>query len=139
MAEPLFMSLAEWQHMLEHGVPDDPPEWFQYQLQALLYKKATYVGTVLPSSTCHYCGDKATTEDHIVPRCDLPKPMSRVPYWFRSTNVVPACGPCNNRKGACRSDCECNHCRWAWVTAKACFLPEGYQERGLVYIVRSPG
>lgn len=94
---------------------------------------------VLHASTCHYCGAKATTEDHVVPRCDLPKPMSRLPYWFRSLDVVPCCGPCNNIKGPCRSDCTCDLCDWLWNTAKACFLPKGYVERGWVKIVRSPG
>jgi len=35
------------------------------------YKKERPVGSVLASTTCHYCGGKANTEDHIVPRCDL--------------------------------------------------------------------
>lgn len=111
-----------------------------YALEALLYRREPNVGTVLPSSTCHYCGDKATTEDHIVPRADLPKPMSLLPYWFRSNNVVPACFKCNVViKGCYRSDCTCDHCDWAWRTAMACFLPEGYEPRGFVKVVRSPG
>ena len=114
-------------------------EWLPFTLQALLYRKDPQVGTVLSGSICHYCGAKATTEDHIVPRCDLPRPASRLPYWFRSCNVVPACSPCNNRKSNWRSDCTCDHCSWAWTTAKAVFLPENYEERGIIHIVRSPG
>ncbi len=94
---------------------------------------------VLHSSTCHYCGEHARTEDHVVPRADLPKPMYLLPYWFRSMNVVPSCGDCNNRKGCLRSDCTCDLCDWLWNTAKACFLPDGYVERGHIQIVRSPG
>lgn len=97
------------------------------------------MGTVLRSSVCHYCGDPARTEDHIVPRADLPKPMAILPYWFRSQNVVPACQDCNGTKAALRSDCTCGHCTWAWNTAIACFLPDGYQPRGYIKIVRSPG
>lgn len=118
---------------------DWPEEWMVFALEALRYRRGEDVGTVLPSSTCHYCGAKATTEDHIVPRCDLPKPMSQLPYWFRSNNVVASCAPCNNIKGPARADCTCDHCTWAWRTAKACFLPVDYQERGYCYIVRSPG
>jgi 5-methylcytosine-specific restriction endonuclease McrA len=40
--------------------------------------------------TCAYCTERATTADHVLPRCqggthDL-------------ANLVPACGPCNTRK-----------------------------------------
>lgn len=73
------------------------------------------------SNVCHYCGEKADTEDHIVPKCLLPKPMSRVPYWFRSQNVVPACKPCNNFKAHFRSNCFCSLCVWAWNTAKGVY------------------
>jgi hypothetical protein len=90
------------------------------------------MGSVLVSKVCHYCGGKATTEDHIVPRCDLPKPLSLLPYWFRSQNVVPSCLDCNGDKGPFRSDCTCAHCTWAWNTAIACFLPVGYVPRGYV-------
>jgi len=92
------------------------------------------MGTVLISKVCHYCGGKATTEDHIVPRADLPKPLSRLPYWFRSQNVVPACLDCNGRKDCLRSDCTCPHCEWAWNTAIKCFLPPGYRPRGYISI-----
>lgn len=95
-------------------------------------------GSVLRSLSCHYCGGKAGTEDHIVPRADLPRPMSRVPYWFRSLDVVPACGECNGRKAWFRSDCACDHCVWAWNTAKNCFMPVGYEERGWVALQQDP-
>lgn len=115
-----------------------PAEWLPYAIESLLYKKEAWVGTVLPSSVCHYCGAKATTEDHIVPRCDLPAGIEQ-PYWFRSNNVVAACSPCNWTKGRDRSDCTCDHCTWAWKTALACLLPVDYQMPPTVLIVRSPG
>lgn len=92
------------------------------------------MGSVLRSTICHYCGGKADTEDHIVPRCDLPRPQSRLPYWFRSLNVVPACKACNGAKGPYRSDCTCAHCEWAWNTALHIWLPQGYQPRGYVSV-----
>jgi hypothetical protein len=95
-------------------------------------------GSVLRSLTCHYCGERAEGEDHIVPRADLPKPLSKLPYWFRANDVVPACQPCNGDKAWFRSDCVCSHCTWAWSTAHALFLPEGYTERGWVAIQQNP-
>jgi hypothetical protein len=95
-------------------------------------------GTVLRSLTCHYCGGKAGTEDHVVPRTDLPRPMSRLPEWFRSLSVVPSCKDCNGAKSWFRSDCTCDHCRWVWGTAKALFLPPGYVERGWVAVQQNP-
>ena len=94
------------------------------------------MGSVLRSGICHYCRGRATTEDHIVPRCDLPKPLSRLPYWFRSLFTVPACKPCNNIKDCLRSDCVCEQCTWVWNTARACFLPADYQPRGYVQVCR---
>lgn len=95
------------------------------------------MASVLLSSTCHYCGVRGRmTEDHVVPRADLPRPLSRLPYWFRSQNVVASCGPCNNTKGCFRSDCECAQCTWAWRTAQALFMPIGYQPRGYIAVVR---
>ena len=96
------------------------------------------MGSVRISQICHYCGGKATTEDHIVPRCDLP-PGIRQPYWFRSNNVVPSCSPCNNSKGCLRSDCGCPHCDWAWATALARFLPLGYEPHGYVTLTGHVG
>jgi hypothetical protein len=89
------------------------------------------------SQICHYCGGRATTSDHIVPRADLPRPLSRLPYWFRSQNEVPACFTCNGDKAAFRSDCLCAQCTWCWCTAQACFMPVGYQPRGYVSIVQN--
>jgi len=79
------------------------------------------MGSVLVSSTCHYCGDKATTDDHVVPRSLLPKPQSLLPYWFRAMNVVPACAPCNGAKANHRSDCHCTQCVRAWGSAAALY------------------
>lgn len=94
------------------------------------------MGSVLQSTTCHYCGDPAKTEDHIVPRCDLPKPMSRLPYWFREMDVVPACKKCNNDKGPMKSDCDCRQCIAAWAVATKHYLPPGYTPRGFIKLQR---
>lgn len=92
------------------------------------------MGSLLASLVCHYCGEKATTQDHIVPRCDLP-PLILLPPWFRNQLVVPACKDCNGEKGPFRSDCQCPHCDWVWATAIGeGFLPLGYQPRGFVSI-----
>jgi hypothetical protein len=94
------------------------------------------MGSVLRSTICHYCGGKATTEDHIVPRAILPKPLSLLPYWFRGNNVVPACWDCNIvLKGAERSDCECDECTWAWNTALALFVNPNTRPRRIVVLV----
>jgi hypothetical protein len=95
-------------------------------------------GSVLRSLACHYCGERAGTEDHIVPRCDLPRPMSRLPEWFRSLSVVPSCKDCNGAKSWFRSDCACDACTWCWNTARALFLPQGYTERGWVAVQQNP-
>ena len=47
---------------------------------------------VLSSGTCVYCAAPATTVDHVVP-------LARGGYEIES-NLVPACGSCNSRKGA---------------------------------------
>lgn len=96
------------------------------------------MGSVLLSQVCHYCGAKATSEDHIVPRALLPKPLSQLPYWFRSNDVVAACNPCNWVKSHYKSDCTCDHCRWAWRTALGCGWIKT-DEVEVVQIVRSPG
>ena len=74
------------------------------------------------------------TQDHIVPRCDLPPGIAQ-PYWFRSNNIVAACSPCNNTKGCLRSDCTCAQCVWAW---KLAYVLWKVQERGHINVVRSP-
>lgn len=78
------------------------------------------------SSICHYCGKKATTSDHVVPRAAFRVHQSQLPYWFRQHNIVPACHKCNEFKAHFRSDCECAQCTWVWRTALAAFLPETY-------------
>lgn len=87
------------------------------------------MGSVLASQTCHYCKGKARTEDHVVPRCALPRPLSRLPEWFRSMNVVPACKNCNNDKGAARSSCACKQCTNAWGAARQWIVPSYRCER----------
>jgi len=81
------------------------------------------------SGICHYCGDRATTDDHVVPRSAFRTPQSALPYWFRCHNIVPACKPCNGFKANYRSECECNQCDWVWRTALALYLPEDYEVR----------
>ena len=51
---------------------------------------------------CHYCGGKATTRDHVVPRSrgGTNKPQ----------NLVPACEPCNKAKADKWPTCDCWHC-----------------------------
>lgn len=93
------------------------------------------MGSVLRSTVCHYCGGKATTEDHIVPRAILPKPLSRLPYWFRSNDVVPACFDCNGRKGCEMSDCTCDHCTWAWNVALKLYVLPNVRPRRVVTLV----
>jgi hypothetical protein len=43
---------------------------------------------------CRYCGAHADTADHIVPRRDGGSDEAK--------NLVPACQPCNSRKGGAR-------------------------------------
>lgn len=121
--------------------PDWNEDWLPYAIASLEFRRFEDVGTVLPSSTCHYCGAKATTEDHIVPRALLPKPLSTMPYWFRANDVVPACALCNWSKSHYRSDCQCSHCEWAWRTVAGCgwVSAQIIEEVRIVFIVRSPG
>src|SRR3954462_498010 len=92
------------------------------------------MGSVLRSTVCHYCEGKATTEDHIVPRAILPKPLSRLPYWFRANDVVPACFTCNGEKGCERSGCECDQCTWAWNVALKLFVLPNIRPRDVVVL-----
>jgi hypothetical protein len=95
------------------------------------------VGSLLISTICHYCGGRADTQDHIIPRCDLP-PLILLPPWFRNHLVVPACKGCNGEKGPYRSDCTCDHCEWVWGTALGeGFLRPGYMPRGYVSIAHN--
>jgi hypothetical protein len=94
------------------------------------------MGSVLRSQTCHYCGKSANTEDHIVPRCDLPR-MATLPYWFRELDVVPACKKCNGDKGPMKSDCDCRQCIAAWAVAVKHYLPPGYTPRGYIKMQRN--
>jgi 5-methylcytosine-specific restriction endonuclease McrA len=41
---------------------------------------------------CHYCGDPATTVDHVIP-------VSKGGAPYDEANLVPSCKPCNDRKG----------------------------------------
>lgn len=81
------------------------------------------------SSVCHYCGHRATSDDHIVPRSAFTVHQSALPYWYRQHNITPACVPCNGFKAHYRSDCACAQCTWSWQHALALFLPQGYEVR----------
>lgn len=90
------------------------------------------MGSVLASTICHYCGPagiKATTQDHVVPRAILPKPLTKLPYWYRSCLVVPSCFHCNGVKAEDRSDCTCGMCEWLWTTALKLWLPKDYEPK----------
>lgn len=74
---------------------------------------------------CHYCGEPATTRDHVVPRSRMaiefrqdPKRISKA----RASNVVASCAPCNQEKADQRSTCDCRLCTMAWLT----FGPAGW-------------
>lgn len=67
----------------------------RYVFQAWLYRDAAWHrgGVFLRDKhRCAYCGAKATTVDHLVPR-------SRGGQWSW-LNCVAACSPCNARKGS---------------------------------------
>lgn len=81
------------------------------------------------SSVCHYCGSKATTDDHIVPKSAFSVHQSALPYWFRQHNIAPCCRPCNHFKANYQSDCSCSQCTWVWKVALAMFLPSDYVVR----------
>ena len=97
------------------------------------------MGSLLRSTICHYCGTRRgkITQDHVIPRCDLP-PLMLLPSWFRDQLVVPSCSPCNNRKGPFRSDCRCPQCTWVWGTALGQgFMRRDYRPRGVRAVVRN--
>lgn len=52
---------------------------------------------------CHYCGEPATTKDHIVP-------VSKAGTSNRF-NLVPSCLSCNSRKGQSTTTCRCPVCQ----------------------------
>ena len=81
-----------------------------------------HVSSVLVAGRCHYCRRKSETEDHIVPQSLLPRPLSRLPYWFRQHFTVPSCKACNGGKADFRSDCNCEQCVWVWNVALATWV-----------------
>lgn len=54
-------------------------------------------------SRCHYCGQAATTRDHIVPKSK----GGGDGHW----NLVPACKKCNQAKADTDPTCQCRKCR----------------------------
>lgn len=77
---------------------------------------------------CHYCLEEpATTDDHIVPRAIIPKRL-KLSGWMLMLNRVPACMPCNNKKGSFRADCRCPQCIKAWAVyteqLHLCYMPD---------------
>lgn len=63
---------------------------------------------------CHYCPERATTRDHVVPRKKLRRLTIPTNHPFFSLNIVPACADCNARKGHKRSTCTCLVCTALW-------------------------
>ncbi len=63
------------------------------------------------ANLCHYCGGRAGTRDHIVPRCLLRRPFVPIPG---AANIVHACERCNQLKGWARAACSCIVCCVAW-------------------------
>lgn len=62
---------------------------------------------------CHYCGERARTRDHVVPRSRLERGSLMLGQIIG--NTVPACHSCNQRKGTLRvADC-CSRCETLWV------------------------
>jgi hypothetical protein len=53
-------------------------------------------------ASCHYCGARATTKDHIVP-----KALGGVNAAY---NLVESCEPCNKKKGSELPTCDCSKC-----------------------------
>lgn len=97
------------------------------------------MGSVLQSSTCHYCTErKADTVDHLVPRAVLPKPYFYLPRWFRDQNEAPSCKQDNNLKAFYRSTCTCDQCTFVWNAALALFIPSGYRPRGPIQVPAPP-
>ena len=60
------------------------PEWKRLRLEVL------HEG----NHTCHWCGGKATQADHLIERDANPE------LALERTNIVPACRPCNSRRGS---------------------------------------
>lgn len=56
----------------------------------------------LDGGWCHYCGERASTLDHIVPR-SAGGPSCQ---W----NLVGSCSPCNSIKSSYRGVCTCFRC-----------------------------
>jgi hypothetical protein len=54
---------------------------------------------------CHYCGDQATSRDHIIPQSVGGKSV----WW----NLVSACEPCNRAKADAWPTHDCERCHEA--------------------------
>lgn len=59
------------------------------------------------TARCHYCGARATTQDHIIP-----KALGGVSARY---NLVPSCRACNQEKGDRMPTCGCDKCILALV------------------------
>lgn len=68
---------------------------------------------------CHYCEVTSEqvqlTRDHIVPRHRVRVLRLQGNHPFYGLNLVPACQPCNGRKGGDRGWCDCGRCSMAWT------------------------
>ena len=71
-------------------IPVDPPS------DADVRKVLKLLGMTPENIRCAYCGDSATEWDHINPLVANKQPTG---YWSTISNLVPACGKCNQSKG----------------------------------------
>jgi hypothetical protein len=79
---------------------------------------------------CHYCGDPATTVDHIVPK-SVGGPSRR---W----NLTAACRDCNGFKGSLRAVCPCHGCIEAERTFEGYSRPSNVKVKGARKVERLP-
>lgn len=88
-----------------------PPEPDQANDHVAVHSRVAIVTLSAPIPTgtgCHYCRRRATTRDHVVART-----RGGLNRWW---NLVPACGPCNERKDSGITACACAFCdRAAWM------------------------
>lgn len=62
---------------------------------------------------CHYCGERARTRDHVVPRSRLERGALMLGQIIG--NTVHACYSCNQRKATMRVEDCCARCESLWA------------------------
>ena len=108
-------ALCPW-HAQARRIVDNPP----------VVEPAPGVEPAPRGAGCHYCGRRGPmTWDHIVPKA-LGGPDAG---W----NLVTACGPCNQAKGATITTCRCDRCVAATrrVLGAAALTPQLIEEMGI--------